>query len=177
MTPQNHFVLRRLCATLVLFFALALYDAVIGGAIAALLKSDGFTALDQRINNVHQLGYGLLATGALLWYYLRVRHLLPVLALAVLFAGLVEDTLFYVLISVCNPLIKTITGGARYHSAGGEWMPQEVSGWMGWIGRMAAGQNLALARSEVFAVNGIAIGLAIILLLRYARAMKPGSGS
>ena len=91
---------RRLGLPLLIFLGLAVYDVIIGGAIAALLKSDGFTALDQRINNVHQLAYGLVAAGTLLWLYSHTRSHLPVLALTVLFAGFAEDTLFYLLMPV-----------------------------------------------------------------------------
>ncbi len=152
---------------LLIFLGLAVYDVIIGGAIAALLKSDGFTALDQRLNNVHQLAYGMVTAGAMSWCYARARNFLPVLAVAVLFASFVEDTLFYLLIPFFNPLISLITGGVIYEAAGGEWMPGQVAGWTGWVGRMAAGQNMALARSTILLLNGIGIMLAFFLLRRY----------
>jgi hypothetical protein len=159
----------RLGPPLLIFLGLVIYDVIIGGAIAALLKSDGFTELDQRINSVHQLAYGVVTAGALLWYYSCVRSYLPVLALGVLFAGFTEDTLFYLLIPAFNPVIRVITGGAEYQAAGGDWMPQHVSGWAGWVGRMVAQQNVAFGGGEILAINGIAVFLATILLFRYAQ--------
>ena len=154
---------------LLLFLVLTVYDVIIGGAIAALLQSDGFTAVDQRINNIHQLAYGLVVGGVLAWFYARVQNVLPVLAVIMLFAGLVEDTMFYLLVPFLNPLIGVITGGAKYRVAGGAWLPDQISGWPGWVGRMAVGENVAFSRGEVLAANAIAGVLAAFLLLRYAR--------
>ncbi|MGH7492790.1 MAG: hypothetical protein ACREOO_10385 [bacterium] len=166
-TPLSR--VRRLGLPLLIFLGLVVYDVMIGGAIAALLQSDGFTPQDQRINNVHQLGYGLVTAGTLLWLYARARCYLPVLALAVLFAGFAEDTLFYFLIPVCNPMIRVITGGVEYQTAGGGFMPQQISGWTGWVGRMVAHQNVAFTAGEVLVINGIAVLLAMVLLLRYTQ--------
>ena len=157
---------------LLVFLGLALYDALIGGAIAALLKSDGFTPLDQRINNVHQLAYAMVTTGTLVWLFTRIRNFLPVLALGVLFAGFVEDTLFYALIPFCNPLILVISGGAAYQVNGDGWMPERVSGWAGWVGRMAADQNVAFSRGEIYLINSVAVVVAMILLAGYARVQN-----
>jgi hypothetical protein len=62
-----------------------------------------------------------------------------------------------------------ITGGAEYGLASGEVMPQEISGWTGWVGRMLAQRHFAFTGGEVLAINGIACSLALILLLRYAQ--------
>lgn len=168
-TPPPCFALRSVGLPVLIFCALTVYDVIIGGSLAALLKSDGFTALDQRINNVHQLAFGLVVAGALAWFYSRVREVRPVLALAILFAGFVEDTLFYLVIPFFNPLIEIITGGAVYQVAGGEFMPQQVSGWMGWVWRMATDQNAALPRDQILWINALAIALAVGLLALGAR--------
>lgn len=147
-------------APVLVFFALVFFDVLIGGAIAALLQIDGFTAVDQRLNEVYQFGYGLVIAAALTWLYLRTRKIAHVLAILTLLFGFVEDTLFYVLIPLCNPLISTLTGGATYQVKGGEFFPASISGWTGWASRRMLGQNTAFAMMNIAVINAIAVALA-----------------
>src|SRR5574341_858619 len=79
------------------FFILALFDALIGGAISALLRIEGWTSLDQRLNDVYQVNYAVIVAAALAWFYSRCRQIKLLTGLAVLFLGYVEDTVFYCL--------------------------------------------------------------------------------
>ena len=40
--------------------ALALFDALFGGALAALLQHEGWTPKDQRVNDIWQIGFGTI---------------------------------------------------------------------------------------------------------------------
>ena len=150
-------------AAFLTFGALALFDALIGGAISTLLRLGGWTALDQRLNDVYHVNYAVIVTAALLWHYAHFKHRPAVLAIAILFLGYVEDTLFYLLTPLFNPAIKLLTKGELFQMAGGETLPQQISGWLGWVGRAWWGRNIALERPILFAVNAIAI-LSVILL-------------
>jgi hypothetical protein len=88
-----------------------------------------------------------------------------VLALAALFFGYVEDTRFYVLIPLVNPLIKFLTKGEPFRNTSGELFPEQISGWIGWVGRMFLGDNIAIVLRFVFAINAVAIALAAFLSL------------
>ncbi len=151
-------------APLLTFFALVLFDVLLGGAIAALLQLEGFTAIDQRINEVYQLGYALVIAATLAWLYSRTRRWAHILALGVLLVGYVEDTLFYVLIPFCNPLIALISKGATYQVQGGEFFPASISGWTGWASRRILGQNAALTMEHIGLINLAAVAFAIMLL-------------
>lgn len=151
-------------APVLVFFALVLFDVLIGGAIAALLQIEGFTAVDQRINEVYQLGYGVVTAAALTWLYLHTRKFAPVLAILALLFGFVEDTLFYALIPLCNPIINVLTSGATYQVKGGELFPSSISGWTGWASRRVLGQNTAFAMVNIAIINTAAVALAFALL-------------
>lgn len=148
---------------LAVFFALALFDALIGGAISALLRIDGWTALDQRLNDVYHVNYAIVIAAALSWHYSHFKHGTAVLAVLILFLGYVEDTLFYFFTPLCNPAIQRLTSGETFQMAGGEIMPREISGWLGWLGRAFLGRNVALEQSVLLTVNAIAIFCAILL--------------
>lgn len=150
-------------AAFLTFGALALFDALIGGAISTLLRLDGWTAFDQRLNDVYHVNYAVIVAGALLWHYSHFKHLPAVLASAILFLGYVEDTLFYLLTPLFNPAIKLLTKGDLFQMANGEILPQQISGWLGWLGRAWWGQNLALTRPILLAVNASAVLSAVLL--------------
>lgn len=145
---------------MLVFFALVLFDVLIGGAIAALLQIEGFTAVDQHINEVYQLGYGIVIAVALTWLYLHTRKITHVLAILTLFFGFVEDTLFYTFIPLCNPIISVLTNGTTYQVRGGELFPASISGWTGWASRRMLGQNAAFAMANIGVINAIAVALA-----------------
>jgi hypothetical protein len=148
------------------FFILVLLDAVMGGSIAALLRVEGWTALDQRINDVYQANYGLIVIATLSWLYFFKKIKKPVWAMAALFAGYVEDTLFYITVAIVNPFIDLLTKGETYHAAGGGLLPERISGWVGWVGRMTFGHNVSFDLHVVFALNAFAIASAYVILKR-----------
>ena len=150
-------------AALLTFLALSLFDALIGGAISTLLRLGGWTELDQRLNDVYHVNYAIVVTAALIWHYSHFKHLPSVLAGAILFLGYVEDTLFYFLTPLFNPAIKLLTKGEAFQMTAGEILPQEISGWLGWLGRALLGRNIALEWLALFAVNAIAILSSILL--------------
>ncbi len=149
---------------LLAFLALVLFDVLIGGAIAALLQIDDFTAVDQRLNEVYQLGYGVVIAATLMWLYLHARRATHIFALGALFVGYVEDSLFYLLMPLCNPLVALINGGAAYQVKGGEMFPASISGWTGWASRRMLGQNAAFAMENIWLINGTALLLALLFL-------------
>ena len=157
---------RDLQLALKVFFILSLLDAVMGGSIAALLQVEGWTPLDQRINNVYQANYGLIVIATLSWLYFFKKIRKPVWAMAALFAGYVEDSLFYATIGIVNPFINFLTQGETYHAAGGGFFPERISGWIGWIGRMVFGHNVSFDLPVVFALNTFAIASAYVILRR-----------
>jgi len=89
--------------------------------------------------------------------------------MAALFAGYVEDSLFYVTIVIVNPFINFLTQGETYHAAGGGLFPERISGWIGWAGRMVFGHNVSLDLPVVFALNAFAIVCASVILKRTER--------
>jgi hypothetical protein len=159
-------------AALLAFLALALFDALIGGAISAILRINGWTATDQRLNDVYQVSYAIIVAAALIWHYSHFKLMPPVLAIAILFLGYVEDTLFYCLTPLFNPVIKMLTKGETLQMASGELLPPQISGWIGWLGRAFVDRNIALALAAIFAVNTIAI-LSTILL--FCKKYKPAN--
>ncbi len=148
------------------FFILVLLDAVMGGSIAALLQVEGWTPLDQRINNVYQANYGLIVVVTLSWLYFFKGMRKVVLTIATLFAGYVEDTLFYVAILIVNPFINLLTKGETYNLPSSGLFPERISGWIGWIGRMVFGHNVSFDLSVVLALNAFAISSAYVILKR-----------
>jgi hypothetical protein len=148
---------RHLKIALVTFLALALFDAILGGSISALLRIEGWFPLDQRINDVYQLNYGIIITATLVWLYSQNRSTKPSLTIFVLFVGYVEDTLFYLLIPLVNPIIKFITKGVEFELETGTLFPEKISGWAGWMGRTFIGRNISFDMPVVFVFNFLAI--------------------
>jgi hypothetical protein len=165
---------RELKTVIITFLSLVLFDALIGGAISTILRIDGWIGLDQRLNDVYHLNYAIVIAGALAWFYSRFKQIKTVLGLAVLFIGYVEDTLFYVFIPLVNPLIKFLTKGEIFRNASGNLFPEQISGWIGWVGRMFLGGNIPLALNLVFVINTIALALAGFLVF-YMRPKSVGA--
>ncbi len=154
---------RTLWAASVTFFSLVLFDAFIGGTISTILRIDGWIGMDQRLNDVYHLNYAIVIAAALAWHYSVFKLIKPVLGLAVLFLGYVEDTLFYVFVPLLNPLIKLLTKGESFQNASGKLFPEEISGWVGWLGRTFLDRNIAFDLPDIFAFNAMAIFIAIFL--------------
>jgi hypothetical protein len=164
--------IRHLTTVFITFLALSIFDAIAGGALSAFLRIEGWVPLDQRINDVYQLVYGAIVAASLLWFYFKIRLIKPILTIGLLYLGYVEDTLFYLLIPLVNPVIKFITKGVAFELATGGLFPERISGWVGWIGRMFFGQNLSFDFNTVLVFNAFAL-VAIFLLWRKPRPQKP----
>jgi hypothetical protein len=150
-------------AAVLTFFILALFDALIGGAISALLRIEGWTSLDQRINDVYMVNYAVIVAAALAWFHSHFRQRKLLIGLVFLFLGYVEDTVFYCLTPLVNPFIKMLTRGELFIMPSGKLFPDEISGWLGWLGRAFFGGNIALDMAVVLALNAIAIFIALFL--------------
>ena len=154
------------------FLALALYDAIIGGAISSLLRIEGWFDPDQRVNDIYQLSYGLVIVATFIWLYFYIQSKEIVLATWILFIGYVEDTLFYLLIPLVNPLIMFITRGEKFEPATGVVFPESVSGWLGWLGRLFFEQRLEFDLEIIFGFNAIALAVAALLVSKHVRNPK-----
>ncbi|MDZ7268743.1 MAG: hypothetical protein ONB48_13480 [candidate division KSB1 bacterium] len=154
---------RRVLITLLLFLPLVLYDVLFGGAIAALLQTTGWQGVAQRINNVYQLSYGVLVAAVLVLAAWRFHCPREALAVLVLYAGMVEDTLFYLLIKPLNPVISLLTLGAGYR-APERILPEGTASWPGWVGRMFLEASWWLSPARVFVLNLVAVLLAAAIL-------------
>jgi len=163
---------RRIIVSLFIFLSLALYDAVFGGAIAALLQEHGWELVAQRINNVYQLSYGVVVVSVLLLTFLHggKREALAVVAL---FVGYVEDSLFYVLVKAINPMVEAVSLGAGYR--GPETvLPENISGWVGWCTRMAGHDSWRMNWRTLLIANGGAVIAALVILLLPYTVWKKG---
>jgi len=150
-------------AAFFIFLALAIFDALVGGAISTILRIGGWSALDQRLNDVYHLNYAIIVIAALIWHYSYFKLFRPTLAIAILFLGYVEDTLFYCFAPPFNPAIKILTKGDSFQMAAGALLPQQISGWIGWLGRTFLNRNIALALPAILALNAIVVLIAIVL--------------
>jgi hypothetical protein len=155
------------------FFSLVLFDAFIGGAISTILRIDGWIGMDQQLNDVYHLNYAIVIAAALAWHYSVFKIVRPVLGLAVLFLGYVEDTLFYIFVPLLNPLIKLLTKGESFQNASGKLFPEEIAGWIGWLGRTFLGRNIAFDLPDILAFNAMAVFIAILLFcMKYKPAKR-----
>ena len=168
LDPDNSLI-GHLTIVLGTFLALSIYDAILGGALAALLRIEGWMPLDQRINDVYQLIYGTVVAASLLWLYSKTGLIKPPLTVWLFYFGFVEDTLFYLLIPLVNPVIKFITKGVGFELATGTLFPERISGWLGWIGRMFFGQDFSFDFMTVLAFNALAIITVFLIWRKPAR--------
>jgi len=90
-----------------------------------------------------------------LFFYTRSTR--PALAILILYTGYVEDTLFYLLIPLVNPVIKFFNNDTAFRTPSGELLPESISGWLGWVGRMVFGHNVSFEIHVVFVINILAI--------------------
>ena len=157
------------------FGALILFDSIVGGTIAALLQIDGWTPVDQQINNVYQLYYALVVAAALIWLYSWTKRIRPVVATLVLYAGYVEDVLFYLTIPIVNPLITLFTHGHPYRVPSGTLFPERISGWLGWVGRIFLGHNISVALPSVFGIALLAVAVAVPILATSPSGADPAN--
>ncbi len=166
---------RRVVINLLIFLPLVLYDVLFGGAIAALLQATGWQGVAQRLNNVYQLSYGVIVAGVLLLAGWRFRRRREALAVVVLYAGLVEDTLFYLLIKPLNPVIAQLTLGTAYRAPEGI-LPEGVASWPGWVGRMFLESFWRLKPAQVFMLNLVAVVVTAAILAVRLNSRHEGKG-
>lgn len=155
--------MRRILTCLSIFLPLVIYDVLIGGGIAALLQSEGWQGAAQRINNVYQFSYGIVVVSALVLAFFKFGKRREALAVLVLFIGLVEDSFFYLLIKLLNPLVQVLTQGAAYR-APESILPEGVASWPGWVSRMFLESFWRMRPSHVLLLNLAALLLAAIIL-------------
>lgn len=145
--------------------ALALFDALFGGALAAILQHEW----EQRINDLWQVGFGTICalTIVLLVFSAPTRKIIlaadragwsfrhafkplqdarwqAIYLLAMLLAYS-EDLLFYPVLWVLNDIGVTnlISGGFDYNFPPYLW-PWSLSGWFGFVTRLLTGETIKL---------------------------------
>lgn len=156
-------MIKQASRVLFLTFAFALFDALIGGGVAAAIQKAG--AWNQTVNDFYQLGFSIAMAAVLLICFFVFGWRAEILAVLVLLLGYVEDTLYYVFMPWINPLIKLISHGAEYHVRGGGLFPPEISGWLGWLGRATEAGPISLGMPAILAINIFAIAVAAGILL------------
>lgn len=140
---------------MIIVAALALFDAIVNGAMSAAMRADGWSKLDQATNDSYQFGFALIAAVAVVLLQGKMNRLTVVLLLA----GYVEDTLYYLLLPVVSPLTEFLSG----HPGSDYLFPEKVSGWLGWVGRNLFEERVALDMWFVFIINAIFIVGAIAI--------------
>lgn len=156
-------MLKRIFHVVILIVSFALFDALVGGGVAAAMQARGVWI--QTVNDFYQLGFSIGMAVVLLIAYFAFEWKSEALAVLVLLFGYVEDTLYYVLVPQVNPLIKLISHGAQYHASGGEMFPSHISGWLGWLGRAVGTDPISLSMLTILAVNVFAIVVAGAILV------------
>lgn len=139
---------------------LALFDALFGGALAAILQHEGW---QQRINDIWQIGFGTVCALTALVFFLvhraemRLKRKMinsanslqdarwqAIYLLAMLLAY-AEDLIFYPALWVLNDIGVTslISGGYEYDFPRFLW-PWSLSGWFGFVTRWVTGATVKL---------------------------------
>ena len=150
--------------------ALALFDALFGGALAAILQHEGWK---QRINDLWQIGFGTICLSSMALMILAPKaqaiietypatdenwrkvfynafisrqnarwQAIYLLAMLLVYA---EDLLFYPVLWALNEVGVTslISGGYEYDFPRFLW-PWSLSGWIGFVTRLALGETIKL---------------------------------
>lgn len=156
----------------------AFIDAVASGGISLILRYDGWTLPDQLISRLYQFCYGafVITTTALL--YGRARKV--VLLATVLFVGLWEDVLYYLLLPVAWPVIEfIIRDGWTGPGYGGIHFPGHIAGWPHWVLKVAFGIDVVFSRLEWAMFGGAtlliwALGLSLMIRIATREIRKEG---
>lgn len=156
-------MLKRMLHVLVLIVFFSSFDALVGGGIAAAMQKTG--VWNQMVNDFYQLGFAIIIAVILFLLYFALQWKGEVWAVLVLLFGYVEDTLFYLLIPIVNPVIKLISHGAEYRVSGGGMFPASISGWIGWIGRSTGWGVWSLSMPAILVINFFAIVVAMGILI------------
>jgi hypothetical protein len=112
-------------------------------------------------NDVYQVNYAVNVAAALLRHS-RCRQIKPLTGLAVLSSATLKTRCFIVSPSR-QSLHQNVDPRRIFTMASGELFPHEISGWLGWLGRVFLGGNIALTMPSVLALNAIAVVVAIFL--------------
>lgn len=156
-------MIRRILHVLLLIVSFSLFDALVGGGIAAAMQKTGIW--NQTVNDFYQLGFSIGMAVILLVCYGVLNWRSEAAAVLVMLFGYVEDTLYYVFIPIVNPMIKFISHGAEYHVYGGGMFPASISGWIGWIGRSTGWGVWSLSMPAILVINFFAIVVAMGILI------------
>lgn len=121
--------------------ALALFDALFGGVLAARLQHTGW---DQRVNDFWQIAFGTICGLTVALFAARNARWQAIYLLAMLLTYS-EDLLFYPVLWVLNDIGVTnlISGGFDYNFPPYLW-PWSLSGWFGFVTRLALGETIKL---------------------------------
>lgn len=127
--------------------AFAFLDAIVSGGISLVLRYDSWTMPDQLVSRLYQLGFGVFVLAALVYLFCRGRKVF--LLSGVLFFGLWEDLLYYVLLPAAWPVIEfVIRDGWTGPGYAGIYFPQHVAGWPHWLGKVLFGKDIIFMRTE-----------------------------
>lgn len=159
-------MLKRIAHVLILIISFGLFDALVGGGVAAAMQRAG--AWIQTVNDFYQLGFSIGMAVVLLIAYYSLRWRGEALAVLLLLFGYVEDTLYFVFMPLVNPLIKLISHGAEYHVSGGGMFPPHISGWIGWVGRATGWGMWDLSVPVILVVNFFAFVVAMGVIVYHS---------
>lgn len=140
--------MKRITQFLYYFLAACVADAICGGAVSALLQTR--SPYWQAMNDAYQFAFFVIAFA----FGLNVKYIRGMLCYWILMAGLLEDTIFYLIVPLFDWLILLLTGTA-YHAPEGIF-PDAIGGWPAWILRKL-GVEFAFPMWAVFAINAAAI--------------------
>lgn len=143
---------------------LAVFDALFGGALAAILQHEGWK---QRINDIWQVGFGAICALELAVLFIWAAwkgvlakkaegwlqdalisahnaHWQAIYLLAML-SAYAEDLVFYPALYALNCIGVTslISGGYSYNFPAYLW-PWSLSGWFGFVTRLLTGETIKL---------------------------------
>jgi len=143
------------------FFLLSLYDWFFGSWIAVALQNS--PPFNQAANWAYQASYAVVViTALILSDRIERRHfsLNPdawprFIAGGLLFIGYAEDLLFYFLLAIWNPHGYQMLDGV---------FPDQIGGWLGWIGGVLLGESLYLLAWQAMALTAAAIALSTFIL-------------
>jgi hypothetical protein len=140
---------------------LAFFDAVVGGGIAVALRADGWDPLDQKANQMYQLGFALLCIQHLVWR-LRANKLSVVLNI-VLLLGYWEDVFYYLFLPLASFVIHAIIGFGYDRII----FPAEISGWLGWVMAVIFKQEFSISTFQLIAINIASLSIAAIIISEF----------
>jgi hypothetical protein len=126
-------------STRLAFICILVPDWIIGSGLAAYLQQMGW---NQNINDLYQAFFFLFVVSIIF----NADSYVEMLAVLILLAGYIEDTLFYLLLRIWNPF--------GYELA--DQIIPPISGWLGWIGRRF-GYDVHLDWPYVLALNLAAV--------------------